>query len=366
MKKRILKLTIAIVVILGAALGLVSCAGGAAKLPDADSANGMIANTSISWSYNADTKTLTLAGTGEIPDSASPADVAWYGVRHSIKKIEMPEGITRIGDCAFYYCPQLESVDMPSTVTQIGRLSFAFCSSLKSIEIPEGVISIGESCFELCSALESIYIPASVTAIGARAFAHCSSLKEAVVMAQISELKDRTFMGCTALDSLVLHEASRNITRADNAFESAKTNFDGATFNASVNGDVTLTVNYVYENGGEAAAAVVSTHKRGESYSVVSPTLEGYTADKLTVSGVITSDKVETVSYKAAAVETETEAAAPADTEKAPEEENDGIGMGEIIAIVILVVVIGAIVVLAIVMMRSDKKSNGKNTPKKK
>ncbi len=366
MKKRILKLTIAIVVILGAALGLVSCGGGAAKLPDADSANGIIANTSISWSYSADTQTLTLAGTGEIPDSATPADVAWHGVRHSVKKIEMPEGITKIGDYAFYYCPQLESVDMPSTVTQIGKLSFAFCSSLKSIEIPEGVLSIGESCFEVCSSLESIFVPASVASIGARAFAHCSTLKEAVVMAQISELKDWTFMGCTALDSLVLHEAARNITRADNAFENAKINFDAATFNASVNGEVTLTVNYVYEGGGEAAASAVSTHKRGESYSVVSPTIEGYTADKLTVSGVITSDTTVTVSYKSVAVETEAETVAPADTEKAPEEENDGIGVGEIIAIVILVVVIGAIVVLAIVMMRSDKKSNGKNTPKKK
>ncbi len=366
MKKRILKLSVAVAVMLGALLCLVSCTGGSATLPDADSASGVIAGTAISWSYSADNQTLTLTGSGEIPDSATPADVAWYSARHSIKKIEMPEGITKIGDYAFYYCPVLEQINIPSTVTQLGKLSFAFCSSLKTIEIPEGTVSIGDSCFEACSALEKVFVPASVTSIGARAFAHCSALKEAVVMAQIGELREWTFMGCTALEVLELHDTAKSITVAANAFENAKTNFDGAIFTLSVDGAVTLTVRYVYEDGSEAAPSAVSTHSRGESYSVVSPAIEGYTADKLTVSGEITSDTTETVTYKAVAVESETEVAAPAETEAAPEEENDGVGVGDIIAIVILAVVIGAIVVLAVIMIRSDKKANGKGTSKRK
>ncbi len=366
MKKRIFKLILALVIILGAALGLVSC-GGTSTLPDAESASGSIANTSISWSYDADTKILTLTGTGDIPDTDSPNDIWWYSVRHSVKRIEIPEGITAIGSHAFYYCPQLETVNMPESVSRFGKLAFAFCSSLKSIEIPDGVVSIGEGCFEACAALETIYIPVSVNTMGARVFAHCSSLREAIVMAQIDELADWSFKGCTALDSVVFSEAVRDTVNVSaNAFESAKKDFSGADFTASVTGEVTLTVKYVYEDGSEAAPDALFTYKRGESYSIVSPTLEGYTASKLTVTGDATSDLVETVTYNA--VSTETEAVTEAETESVQtQEDKDGIGVGGIVAIIIFAVVIAAIVVLAVIMLRSDKKQNGgKGAPKRK
>ncbi len=367
MKKRILKLTIAVAVILGAVFGLVSCGGGATALPDAKSASGGVENTSISWSYDEDTKILTLTGAGAIPDSATAADVAWYEVSHSIKRVEMSEEITEIGDYAFYYCPQLEQINVPSSVSRVGKLAFAFCSSLKSIKLPDTVTKIGEGCFEACTALENIYVPASVDSIGSRTFAHCSSLKEAVVMAQVSELPEWTFMGCTSLESLVFSEAIReSVSVADNAFENAKTDFSGASFTADITGKVTLTVIYTYEDGSEAAPSNASSYNRGESYSVVSPTIDGFSASKLTVSGTITSDTSETVVYKSAGAETEAETDAPEQTEAAPEQETDGIGIGGIVAIVILGVVIVAIIVLAIVMMRSDKGRGTKNTPKKK
>ena len=48
--------------------------------------------------------------------------------------------------------------------------------SLTSIEIPEGVTSIGEWAFASCSSLTSIVIPRSVTSIGDYAFSSCSTL----------------------------------------------------------------------------------------------------------------------------------------------------------------------------------------------
>ena len=371
MKKTVFKAAFAALLICSLVLCFASCGSTSATLPDADDMDGKIDGTDIEWSYDKDDKVLTVEGTGEIPDCDAPEDVWWYDARHNIEEIEISEGITSIGNYAFYYCPELTDVEIPVSVTSIGDLAFAFCSSLKSIELGENVSYVGDSCFEACIALEGIYVPASVTYLGERAFAHCSALEDAVIMAQISEIKDWTFMGCTSLDAISFSEAVRNVEVADNAFEDAKSDFDDAEFTASLTGEVTLTVKYVYEDGTTAAEDKVELHKRGSSYSVVSPTIEDYTADKLTVTGVISGDTTETVTYKLNADVTETEEQTEAEREVVAEEEDEGVTVGTVITIVIFAVVIIAIIVLAIVMMRSDKKANNaskgaKNNSKKK
>ena len=42
-----------------------------------------------------------------------------------IKRIIIPDGVTRIGDYAFYCCTGLSNIDIPNGVTYIGE--FAFC-----------------------------------------------------------------------------------------------------------------------------------------------------------------------------------------------------------------------------------------------
>ncbi len=94
---------------------------------------------------------------------------------------QIPEGVTRIGDDAFYFCSSLVSVTIPESVTSIGRYAFCNCSSLTSVTIPEGVTSIGRSAFCDCSSLTSVTIPDSVTSIGEEAFYDCSSLGNILV-----------------------------------------------------------------------------------------------------------------------------------------------------------------------------------------
>ena len=54
---------------------------------------------------------------------------------------------------------------------------------MASINIPNGVTSIGETVFHTCSALTSITIPSSVTSIGQSTFYGCSSLASVTVEA---------------------------------------------------------------------------------------------------------------------------------------------------------------------------------------
>ncbi len=101
----------------------------------------------ISWSYDSDTKVLTIEGTGAIPDYASYTDVPWASVREDIVYVELGEGITSVGKSSFYGSSKLESVSLPDTLTSIGATAFAYCPALKEMHIGKNISSIGLGAF---------------------------------------------------------------------------------------------------------------------------------------------------------------------------------------------------------------------------
>ncbi len=368
MKRKILKAALAVILILTMVVAFASCSG--SSVADAESASGTISGTSISWSYDKNTKTLTLSGSGPIPDFNASTSVPWYDARHSVVKLEIGNGITDIGNYAFYYMPELETVSFPATVTSFGKYSFAFCSTLSAITVPDSVTSIGDSCFEGCASLKTVFVPSTVTAIGQRAFLACGALEDAIIMAQITEIKSLTFKNCKSLKTLCFHETQRELSSiAPDAFDGAAIGFGAAQFTASTTGAATLTVKYEYEDGTEAAPTYTKEFIRGESYDVASPAIEGFTASQEKVAGTISADTAVTVTYKANAPAEEAPEPEVDDT-KEPEEEPKKITVGTVIALVILGIVIVGIVVLAVFMMRSDKKpgqnsADGKKNNKK-
>ena len=124
--------------------------------------------------------TLTITGFGAMYDYKY-GETPWYSENTSISAISLPQGLTHIGDYAFYYCRSLTSITIPNSVTSIGSDAFFYCSSLTSVTIPNSVTSIGDRVFAYCSSMTSITIPNSVTSIGSCAFVDCSSLTSIVV-----------------------------------------------------------------------------------------------------------------------------------------------------------------------------------------
>ena len=66
-----------------------------------------------------------------------------------VTKITIPEGVTSIGDWAFYECSSLTEITIPDSVTSIGDSAFDGCTSLTEITIPDSVTSIGDRVFDI-------------------------------------------------------------------------------------------------------------------------------------------------------------------------------------------------------------------------
>lgn len=116
--------------------------------------------------------------------------------------VEIPQGVTQIGDHAFSERQTLMHVDIPSSVTNINQYAFSFCTSLKSVVIPHSVINIGEGAFVECRALSSITINEGVSEIGYVAFNNCSALQSIAIPASVLTIGDFAFDACSSLQSV--------------------------------------------------------------------------------------------------------------------------------------------------------------------
>lgn len=70
----------------------------------------------------------------------------WRGITDVI----IPEGVTRIGDQAFYNCFNLRNIMISDSVQSIGDHAFFGCRNLKRIIIGNNVKSIGKCAFRDC------------------------------------------------------------------------------------------------------------------------------------------------------------------------------------------------------------------------
>ena len=58
--------------------------------------------TNLTWSLD-ETGTMTISGTGAMTDFAAGSDVPWESLRDDITSVVVEDGVTNVGDYAFYY-----------------------------------------------------------------------------------------------------------------------------------------------------------------------------------------------------------------------------------------------------------------------
>jgi len=123
---------------------------------------------------------LDISGNGAMSNFSVFTNTAWMAHKNSITSVTIGDGVTRIGECAFYSCRFITSVFMHNSVTVIARSAFDYCVVLTTINLSENLTTIEERVF-FGTNLDSIFIPASVVNISSMAFTACNVRNISVV-----------------------------------------------------------------------------------------------------------------------------------------------------------------------------------------
>ncbi len=124
------------------------------------------AHSKISWSYDKESATLTVTGSGEISGYDIAEDnintAPWGEKLKTAKKIVIGEGITGIGACSFAFALEAETIVFPSTLETISEGAFMYALSLKELILPEGLQYVDDDAFVALLSLEKLIIPATL------------------------------------------------------------------------------------------------------------------------------------------------------------------------------------------------------------
>ena len=267
---------------------LVSCvfAGAAAAVTPAIQEHGV--DGGIAW-YIAEDGTLTISpaenpemkgqeakyAKGEMKnyDATGQNQAPWYPSGSSLTKLVIGDGVTTIGDYAFYGCSGFrDSLTIGSGVTTIGDHAFYGCSGFRdSLTIPDGVTTIGDHAFYGCRGITKLTIGSGVTTIGDYAFSGCGLQSPVTIPSGVTiigsilggqERTGYTFRGWYVDEEYAGEPVS--------GYEAGQTYYPKLTVNTYT---VILTPN---DDSAEPFPAVTATY--GEAMPQVStPTKSGYT-----------------------------------------------------------------------------------------
>ena len=160
----------------------------------------------LTWKLYED-GTLTISGTWKMKNYNDTDKLSPVCRNSSVKKVVIEDGVTSIGDYAFYNCTSLTSITIPDSVTSIGYCAFNTCSKLTSITIPDSVTSIGNYAFKGCSNLSNITLSNNITSIGISVFEGCSNLSNITLSNNITSIGDFAFADCSSLTNITIPDS---------------------------------------------------------------------------------------------------------------------------------------------------------------
>lgn len=150
------------------------------------------AGTAAVASFDAETGTLTVFGSGEIYDitnyyGGGSKSAPWFSLKNDIKKIVIGPEITIIGKYAFCQCKNLEYLELPNTPISISSAAFEKCYNLRAVYTTGNEPVIGTFDLRNVSILESwtfaynylaanLIISPEVAEIGSSTFENCMNI----------------------------------------------------------------------------------------------------------------------------------------------------------------------------------------------
>lgn len=136
----------------------------------------------------------------------------------TLKRVVLPDTVTKIGYEAFYYRTGLEEVIFSANLELIECDAFYNCSSLKNISLPDSLRVIEGQAFAGCELLTKVELPNGIEKVATCAFSQCTNLAEinlprsvksvgASILAETAFFLDESNWedGCLYLDNWLLY-----------------------------------------------------------------------------------------------------------------------------------------------------------------
>ena len=178
-------------------------------------------NVTATLSSNNDgdgTYTMTIRGTGPMEnyDFLSCRDMPWRDAIPKIKRLIVDDGVTSLGDCVLHGfdgkhdAESLEEVTLPEGLTYLGNYAFFGAAKLKSITLPGTLTTIGIGAFDGCAGLTDITIPSNVKTIKEGAFG-ATGLTSVTLSDNLETLGQGVFRGCPQLTSIHIPKSVKSM-----------------------------------------------------------------------------------------------------------------------------------------------------------
>ena len=160
----------------------------------------------------------------------SVSDSAYYDATtelgaETLKSIDLPEGVTTIGEYAFYKCTNLVNINIPSSTVLIKDVAFAGTNSLTDVyttnlsDYCRIKFGSGTACPLNTDAylningsrLTEFIVPEDITIVRFSAFYHNSNITNIVMHDNVTAIGGRAFQGCSNVESVTLGSGIKEI-----------------------------------------------------------------------------------------------------------------------------------------------------------
>ena len=168
-----------------------------------------------------------------------------------VTDLVIPDGVTSIGNYAFYGCCAFESISIPDSVTSIGMYAFSGCDNL--VEKVGGVSYIDDWAVDFDDSVTIVELREGTRAILSGAFSGSNKLRSITIpdSVQIIDAEYGVFDGCSNLENIVVDEENTVYHSAGNCLieTDSKTLIAGCKNSAiPSNGTINSIGNYAFNS----------------------------------------------------------------------------------------------------------------------
>lgn len=168
------------------------------------SGNLVISGKGNMWKYKAENVHHTEADAPVLRDNPF---LAYYD---KIVSVSFAEGVTSVGEGAFYGNSYLRNVSFSNTMQTIDGFAFMNCENLSDFILPNSVIYLGQSCFTN-TGISKIELNHDYSYVGIECFSHCKNLTDVKITKDAFFFQYAVgglFRGCTKLEYINVEEGN--------------------------------------------------------------------------------------------------------------------------------------------------------------